>query len=58
MDNLISYEEISTTQTEDKEYIAIGDNGREYDAHWTPKYNGVMFFCIPSTVEVLGYKEA
>jgi hypothetical protein len=54
---MLTFEEISTTQTEDKEYIAIGDNDKEYDAHWTTKYNGVMFFCIPSTVQVLGYKE-
>jgi hypothetical protein len=54
---MLSYEEINKNQKEDKNYIAIGDNGKEYTASWVVKYPA-MFFCIPSTVEVIGYKEA
>lgn len=53
---MLSYEEIAKNQKADKNYIAIGDNGKEYDASWVVKYPA-MFFCIPSTVKVLGYKE-
>lgn len=54
---MLSYEEILNNQKEDKDYIAIGNNGKEYSAAWVVKYPA-MFFCIPSTVKVIGYKEA
>jgi hypothetical protein len=53
---MLSYEEIKKNQKEDKKYIAVGDNGREYEAQWVVKYPE-MFFCIPLEVKVLGYKE-
>jgi hypothetical protein len=53
---MLSFKEISECQKEDKEYKAIGSNGKEYNAHWVVKYKA-MFFAIPSTVEVIGYKE-
>lgn len=54
---MLTFEEIRKNQKEDKEYIAIGNNGKKYSASWVVKYPA-MFFCIPSTVEILGYKEA
>jgi hypothetical protein len=54
---MLTYKEISEIQKEDKEYIAVGNNGKEYQAFWAPKYPA-MFFTIPSTVDLIGYKEA
>jgi hypothetical protein len=36
--------------------MAIGDNGKEYHATYDPEYQ-VMFFAIPASVEIIGYKE-
>ena len=57
-DDLISFEEIAKKHTAG-EYLAIGNNGKSYRASYVPKYepSGVMFFCIPSDVEILGYLE-
>ena len=56
--DLISFEEIAKKHTAG-EYLAIGDNGKIYHASYVPKYtsSGVMFFCIPDSVEILGYLE-
>jgi len=58
MVDLISFEEIAKKHTAG-EYIAVGDDGREYPASYVPDYapDGVMFFCVPDKVEILGYKE-
>lgn len=40
----------------DGEYIAIGDNGKQYDATYCADL-ACMFFCIPASVEVVGYIE-
>lgn len=54
---LLSLEEI----TEEGNYIAIGNDNKEYDAHYSNAYkingHGVMFFCIPSHIQILGYKK-
>ena len=39
------------------EYLAVGSNGKLYNAHYTTEYGGVMFFCIPAEVDILGYIE-
>lgn len=56
MENLISFGEIARQHVAG-EYLAVGDNGKTYDASYVPDYTpeGVMFFAIPSTVTVLGY---
>ena len=56
--DLISFDEIAKKHTAG-EYLAIGDNGKSYHASYVPKYepSGVMFFCIPDSVEILGYLE-
>ena len=56
--DLISFDEIAKKHMAG-EYLAIGDNGKSYHASYVPKYepSGVMFFCIPSDVEILGYLE-
>lgn len=56
--NLMTFEEIAKKHTAG-EYLAIGNDGRSYHASYVPKYrpSGVMFFCIPSNVEILGYLE-
>jgi hypothetical protein len=57
MVDLISFEEIAKKHTAG-EYIAVGDDGREYPASYVPDYtpDGVMFFCIPASVSIKGYK--
>ena len=45
------------TITESGKYIAIGDNGKHYDASYNAELK-TMFFCIPSYVNVLGYIKA
>ena len=56
--DLISFDEIAKKHMAG-EYLAICDNGKSYHASYVPKYepSGVMFFCIPSDVEILGYLE-
>ena len=56
--DLISFEEIAKKHTAG-EYLAIGNDGKSYHASYVPEYrpSGVMFFCIPQSVEILGYLE-
>nr|DAM58544.1 MAG TPA: hypothetical protein [Bacteriophage sp.] len=56
--DLISFDEIAKKHMTG-EYLAIGNNGKSYHASYVPKYepSGVMFFCIPQSVEILGYLE-
>ena len=55
MDKLLTFEQLESG----KDYIAIGDNGREYDA--TAKiidgYGMIVFCCYPCDVELVAYKE-
>lgn len=55
-EDLISFEEIAK-EHKAGEYLAVGNDGKEYHASYVPKYrpSGVMFFCIPADVEILGY---
>ena len=57
-EDLISFEEIAKKHIAG-EYLAIGDNGKSYRASYVPKHkpSGVMFFCVPQSVEILGYLE-
>lgn len=57
-EDLISFEEIAKKHTAG-EYLAIGNDGRSYNASYVPDYepSGVMFFCIPTDVKILGYVE-
>ncbi len=57
-EDLISFEEIAKKHIAG-EYLAIGNDGESYHASYVPKYrpSGVMFFCIPADVEILGYLE-
>ena len=57
-EDLLSFEEIAKKHISG-EYLAIGDNGKSYHASYVPKYepSGVMFFCIPASVKILGYLE-
>lgn len=54
--DLISFEEIAK-EHKAGEYLAIGNDGESYRASYVPDYEpeGVMFFCIPQSVEILGY---
>ena len=58
VEDLISFEEIAKKHIAG-EYLAIGNKGKSYHASYVPKYEptGVMFFCIPSDVKILGYLE-
>ena len=42
------------TENKDGKYIALGNNGKKYDASYSSQF-GCMFFCIPQTVKVVGY---
>lgn len=48
-----SFEQI---QKENKpaEFYALGSNGKKYNASYSTEHS-CMFFCIPSTVRVVGY---
>lgn len=48
--------EIRNTQKQNKEYLAIGNNGNIYNARYVYKYK-TMFYTIPYDVKVVGYKE-
>lgn len=54
--DLISLEEIKK-EHKAGEYLAIGSDGKEYEASYDPRFltDGVMFFSIPSDVKILGY---
>ena len=57
-EDLISFEEIAKKHIAG-EYLAIGNDGKSYHASYVPEYepSGVMFFCIPASVKILGYLE-
>ena len=41
-------------ENKDGEFLAICDNGKEYEASYNAKYRA-MFFAIPSDASVIGY---
>lgn len=49
--------EIHKFEPDHSEWVAVCNNGKEYSATYVNKYKpcGVMFFCIPNGVEILGY---
>lgn len=57
-EDLISFDEIAKKHIAG-EYLAIGNDGKSYHSSYVPKYrpSGAMFFCIPDSVEILGYLE-
>ena len=54
-EKLYSFEEVKKLSEDNSEWLAICDNGKKYHATYTTNYGGVMFFCIPDTVRVIGY---
>lgn len=55
---ILELEEIKATAKDGARYWAIGENGRKYPATFSAKYfGGVMFFCIPAEIKVIGYIE-
>lgn len=56
MNKMLTFEELQ----DGKNYIAIGDNGKEYEATAKMFGNlGMILFCVyPSDVELVAYKEA
>lgn len=41
-------------ENKDGEFLAVCDDGKEYEASYNAKYRA-MFFSIPSDVSVIGY---
>ena len=39
---------------EDGDFLAVCDNGKEYEARYNAKFRA-MFFAIPQDVKILGY---
>ena len=56
MEEILTYDQIRK-KNKDGEFFAIGENGREYHAVYTTEHGGVMFFCIPADVEIIGYRK-
>lgn len=53
-----TFQEIRTEAENGAEFYAIGDNGEKYPATFSAEYmGGIMFFCIPANVQILGYIE-
>ena len=50
-----TFDEVVATNKDGK-YYAIGDNGKQYSASYSAKFE-CMFFAIPSTVKIIGYIE-
>lgn len=50
-----SLDEIKKEFTSDTDLIAFGDDGKEYSASYDAEFK-MVFFCIPSSVNVLYYK--
>ena len=56
--DLISFDELAKKHIAG-EYLASANDGKSYHASYVPNYDpsGVMFFCIPASVKILGYLE-
>ena len=52
---MLSFEQITKTN-KDGEFYAIGNNGKQYNAKYSAKFE-CMFFAIPASVEIIGYIE-
>lgn len=58
IDKLLTFEQIKATGTDGARYWAISENWRKYSATYsTEHFGGTLFFCIPSDVKIIGYKE-
>lgn len=58
-EQILSFEEVKGVALSTSKWIAIGNDGKEYEATFIRNYycpNGIMYFAIPSTVTILGYK--
>lgn len=54
---MLSFDEIRATAQDGARFWAIGDNGRKYSATYSADFGGVMFFCIPAEIAVIGYEQ-
>lgn len=54
---MLSLEQIIDMNEDGAKFIAIGNNGRKYNAVYSAEFK-VMFFAIPSEVKILGYERA
>lgn len=55
---MLSFEEIKATAQDGARFWAIGENGRKYSATYSAEhFGGVMFFCIPAEVKIVGYEQ-
>ena len=52
---MLTFEEIRAAN-KNGDFYAIGSNGHKYDAVYLADAR-TMFFCIPSSVQILGYIE-
>ena len=53
-----TFKEIKKELQDGAECWAIDNDGKKYKATYSAKYaGGVMFYTIPSTVEIIGYEE-
>lgn len=54
---MMTFDEIRATAQDGARYWAIGENGRKYSATYSADFGGVMFFCIPAEIAVIGYEK-
>lgn len=54
---MMTFDEIKATAQDGARYWAIGENGRKYSATYSADFGGVMFFCIPAEIAVIGYEK-
>lgn len=52
---MLTLKQIIDMNEDGAKFFAIGNNGRKYDAIYSSEFK-VMFFAIPSSVEILGYE--
>lgn len=52
---MLTLEQIIDMDEDGARFWAIGNNGRKYHATYSAKFK-VIFFTIPSEVEILGYE--
>ena len=52
---MLTLEQIIDMDEDGAKFWAIGNNGRKYHATYSAKFK-VIFFAIPSEVEILGYE--
>lgn len=52
---MLTLNQIIDMNEDGAKFLAVDNNGKKYDAIYSAEFK-VMFFAIPSSVEILGYE--